>query len=102
MGKNSVIKSLGKCIGNVAMHKLLFIHTNKPESKNHLNYEIIEYSTDAFEKAQEYNWNEDDKIEIREKAVERVKNLKKHYNDVDFNDDEMENSVEEVMNEVLD
>ena len=61
MGKNKIIKSLGKVIGNVAMHKLLLIYTSKPESKSYLKSEIMEYSADAFEKAQEFNWNENDK-----------------------------------------
>jgi len=47
MGKNSAIKSISKCIGNVVLHKLLVEHTNKPESKNHLENEIIEYSANV-------------------------------------------------------
>lgn len=100
MGKNDTIKSLAKVIGNIAMHKLLLEHTNKPESKNYLRHEIIEYSEDAFEKSLEFNWNNNDKIRIREKSLERIKNLSRYYPDISFNDDEAEKAVEEVMSEL--
>ena len=32
MGKNKLIKSLGKRIGNIVIHKILMKYTNKPES----------------------------------------------------------------------
>ena len=51
MGKNRIIKSLAKCIGNVALHKILVKLTNKSESKNHLESEVLEYGFNAFEKA---------------------------------------------------
>lgn len=101
MGKNSAIKSLGRCIGNVAMHKLLLLHTNKPESKHHLSVEIIEYSADAFEKAQEFTWTEKDKENIKIKAKGRINNLRQYYPDVNFRDEEVERFIEEIMKELL-
>lgn len=101
MGKNSVIQSLGRCIGNVVMHKLLALHTNKPESKHHLNTEVIEYSADAFEKAQEFTWSEKEKKKIKIKALKRMKRLKEYYPDVMFNEEEAEKLVLETMKEML-
>jgi hypothetical protein len=101
MGKNKVIKSLGRCIGNVVMHKLLVFHTNKPESKSYLNFEVIEYGVDAFEKAQEFNWNEKDKEEILETARGRVKKLSLTYPDVLYSVEEMENILRETIEEML-
>ncbi len=100
MGKNSAIKSLGKVIGNVAMHKLLVEHTNKPESLGHLIAEINEYTANALEKSQEFNWNGSDLVEIREKAVSRVKNLSENYWDVHFNLDEVEGMVDGLIDEL--
>jgi len=100
MGKNSVIKSLARVIGNVVMHKILLEKTNKPESKSHLKYEIIEYGANAFEKAKEFNWNENDKIEIGKRAIERVKNLNKNYLDIFFSEIEAERLIDETMEEL--
>jgi len=55
MGKNSVMKSLGKCVGNVALHKILTRHTNRPESIQHLRDEIRDYGEDSAEKARCFN-----------------------------------------------
>ncbi len=101
MGKNSVIKSLGRCIGNVVLHKLLVEHTNKPESKNYLRNEIAEYGADAFEKAQKFNWNERDKEEIKNRSVERVKNLIKNYPDLSYNEKESVGLIKETMDDLF-
>ena len=100
MGKNSVIKSLARVIGNVGFHKFLFEHTNQPEAKNHLRYEIIEYSADALEKTQEFNWNDNDKIKIKEKSLERAKNISENYPDLVFNWDEIERIIEDFIEEL--
>ena len=101
MGKNKVIRSLGRCVGNVVMHKLLLLHTNKPESKSYLNFEVEEYGADAFEKAQKFNWNEKDKQEIMIKARERIKKLSQGYQDVQYSPEEMEKIIEETAKELL-
>jgi hypothetical protein len=101
MGKNKIIKSLGRCIGNVAMHKLLLLHTNKPESKSYLNFEVIEYGADAFEKAQEFNWNEKDKQEILDKSRERIKKLSHTYPDVKYSSKEMEEILKETIKDLF-
>lgn len=68
MGKKSLIKSLGKIIGNIALHKILEKHTNKPESIPHLKSEIIAYSNNASDIAKKFNWNKQDEEEIRLEA----------------------------------
>jgi len=100
MGKNSVIQSLSRCIGNVVMHKLLLAHTNKPESKPKLKHEIEEYGEDALEKAQEFNWNEYDKEEIKEKSIERVHVLAEYYPDVKFEEKELEKFLDETLEDM--
>jgi len=95
------MKSLGKCIGNVALHKILLNHTKRPESKKHITDEITDYSADAFEKAQEYSWNCEEKEEIREKAVKRIKNLMKHYPDLVYKEKEAIKFIEETMDEMM-
>lgn len=101
MGKNRVIKSLGRCIGNVALHKILVERTNKPESKNHLESEVLEYGSDVFEKAQTFNWNEDDRARVRQLAVRRIRNLIKNYPDVSFDDEAVERMINETMEDLM-
>lgn len=101
MGKNNIIKSLGRCIGNVVIHKILVIKTNKPESKNYLRNEIIEYASDAFEKAQEFNWSEKDKEKIKELSRKRISNLLKNYHDVTYNSALAEELIKETMDDLM-
>jgi len=100
MGKNSAIKSLSRVIGNVSFHKFLLEHSNKPESINHLKHEISEYSADALEKVQEFNWNDSDKIIIREKSLQRARNISKNYSDIIFNELEIESFINQTMEDV--
>ena len=101
MGKNSAIRSLSKCIGNIVMHKILAIYTNKPESKNHLETEIIEYSSNSLEKSQEYSWSEEDILIIKEKAIKRIENLSKNYPDVKYKKDDISRLLKETMEELM-
>lgn len=96
MGKNSVIKTLGKRIGNVVLHNLLIKYTNRPESINHLQNEEITYRDAAIKDAKKYNWNEEDKQAIKVQAIEFIKNKKdKKYTDIYFSTDEVDKLVEE-------
>ncbi len=101
MGKNSVIKSLGKCIGNVVLHKLLLKHTNIPESKKHLSDEIRDYGSDAREKAQEFTWADEEKMEIEDKALRRIENIIGNYPDLDYKKSEIRAILLETMQELL-
>ena len=83
MGKNAAVKTLGKIIGNIVLHKMLANYTNKPESISHLVNEEIEYRTAALIDAKKYNWNETDKQRIAIIAINFFKNKSfKKYPDV--------------------
>jgi len=85
MGKKSAINSLSKIIANVTMHKILLKYTNKPESVNHLYYEIIEYRDTAISRAEEFNWNSLDKEKIKSNALKHFKKkMTEKYKDVKF------------------
>lgn len=102
MGKNDVIKSLSKVIANIALHKLVFSHTNKPESKHFLESEIIEYRSVAQNKAMEFNWSDSDKKRIYEISLKFLKSEREtKYPDVEFSDEEAEKIMSETINDLL-
>ena len=74
MGKNRALKTLGKIIGNVILHKMLAKYTSKPESITHLMNEENEYRVTAISNAKKFNWNEKDKQEIKTIAIGFFKN----------------------------
>lgn len=94
--------SLGKCMGNIVLHKMLVRHTNKPESINHLQKEIEEYTNDVLQKAAEFNWNDYEKDEIANIALESFKKRILLYPDVVYDEREIEELVDETTNEVFD
>ena len=71
MGKNRIIKILGNIIGNLVVHKILIKYTNKPESINYLNSEIVEYRDVAFSTASEFNLNKEDIDYIKSKSFRK-------------------------------
>ncbi|MEK6882825.1 MAG: hypothetical protein AABY22_24595 [Nanoarchaeota archaeon] len=81
MGKNSSLKTLGKRIGNIVLHKMLIKYTNKPESISHLINEENEYRAAAIIDAKKFNWNEGDKQELRIIAIGFFENksIKKYF-----------------------
>ena|SRR2546430_241301 len=96
MGKNKTIKTLGKRIGNIVLHKLLVKYTNKPESRGHLQSEEGVYRDQAIKDARKYNWNEKDKQALKILAIAFVKEKKdKKYPDVIFPLSEPERLAEE-------
>ena len=101
MGKNNAIKTLGKRIGNIVLHNLLVKYTNRPESRNYLQSEVLEYSNAAIKDAKEYNWNEKDKEELNLAAVEFIKQKKdKRYPDVNFSIKEAEDLVDKKIQDL--
>ena len=85
MGKNSVIKTLGKRIGNVVLHRLLIEYTTRPESIHHLQSEEKTYRDQAVIDSREYNWNEGDKELLKEKSIEFINSIgTKKYPDLNF------------------
>lgn len=101
MGKNNSINSLSKVIGSVVIHRLLAKHTHKTESISYLKNEIKEYASNALEKSQEFNWNEEDKLKIMEESAKNVKRIKEiKYPDVSMLDSEIESEVSNFMDEL--
>lgn len=102
MGKTNVIKSLSKVIANISLHKLIVVHTNKPESKHFLESEIIEYRSVAQLKSQEFNWNNVDRERISEMSLKILKNMKeKKYPDIEFSDKEAEKVIFQTVDDLL-
>lgn len=96
MGKNRDIESLIRLITNVVVHKIMIKYTNKPESRHFLNSEIIEYSNQTENLAEQHNWNDEDKEYIKEKVLKKIKEmLAFKYQDVKFSLTEAEKMVEE-------
>ncbi len=101
MGKERSTKSLSRIIGNIAIHKALVQHTKKPESKNFLEKEIIEYRDAIIKKSVSYNWNQEDKAKIRKEALKYAKNRKENkYSDANISVDELEHEIEEITKEM--
>jgi hypothetical protein len=101
MGKNSVIKTLVKRIGNVVLHYLIAKNTKRPESIMHLKKEEITYRDAAIKESKEYNWNESDKREIKKIAINFIKN--KHaikYPDVNLSYQEAESLIEKEIKDL--
>lgn len=102
MGKNRIIKILGNVVGNIAVHKILLRHTNKPESINHLKSEIETYRDNSLEIAGEFNWNQEDKKRIKSEALKKFnKDIKKYYSDVAFPAKEPKKLIEETLGEII-
>ena len=102
MGKNRTIKILGNIIGNLVVHKILIKYTNKPESISHMTKELGVYGENAIEIAQEFNWNDKDKIKIHEEALKKFNhNLGKYYPDVIFPENEVPLAIDETIEELI-
>lgn len=98
MGKNSIVKTLGKRIGNIVLHKLLIKYTNRPESRGHLQSEEITYRDAAVKEAKKFNWNKEDKQILKIQALEFIKDKRNNkYSDVIFPLDEAEKLIQEEL-----
>ena len=85
MGKNRDRESLIRIMANTIVHEIVVKHTNKPESENFLNSEIIEYRSQAENSAEKHNWNNKDREYIRKKVLKKIKEkMEKKYGDVSF------------------
>jgi len=101
MGKNRTIKSVGKIIGNIVVHKILVNKTNRPESLHHLQSEVNTYRDNVFGIAQEYNWNDSDKQEIFNESIREFKSRIQNYPDVKYTMKEAKALIRETINEVI-
>jgi len=96
MGKNRDIESLVRLMANTVVHKIIIKHTNRPESRHFLGSEIAEYRGQTEKIAEQRNWNEEDKKQIKEKALKKIKEkMSFKYPDVSFSEKEAGALVEE-------
>ncbi len=101
MGKNRDRESLIRVLVNKVVHQILMIKTNKPESRNHLLSEIVEYRGLTSRMYNCCNWNEDDIKYIKGKVLENVrKKMKNKYDDVKFSEKEAERLLEGLLRRV--
>ena len=102
MGKNRTIKILGNIIGKIVVHRILVKYTNQPESIHHLKSEIEAYRDNSLGIAREYNWNEEDKAEIKSASLKKFKrDMGLYYQDVKFPFEDVSKLIEETINEIL-
>lgn len=101
MGKDGSIKSLSKVIANVALHRLLLKYANKPESREHLEAEVIEYRDVARDKSNEFNWNSQDKNSIKKESSIELRKRIQNYPDINFLEDELDFFLKEILKEII-
>ncbi|MEK6859508.1 MAG: hypothetical protein AABX54_01710 [Nanoarchaeota archaeon] len=102
MGKNKAIQSLGKVIGNVVVHKVVLKYGKKMESENHTSSEIVAYRNTAISIGMEFNWNDNDKIEIRKEVHDFfIKKMNEKYSHIKYPGKEAENIINETIKECL-
>ena len=95
MGKNRDRESLITLIVNTVVHEIVVKHTNKPESKNFLTSEVVEYRSKSEKVAKQHNWNDQDKKDIRSKALKKIKErLASKYPDVQFTEKEVSDALD--------
>jgi|SRR3989344_1680660 len=101
MGKNRDIKSVVVLLVNTVVHEIVAMHTNKPESKQFLKKEAIEYRGQAKEAFDLHTWNEFDKAHIKEKAIKEInKIMVSKYLDVASKEKEVEALVDEEIHKL--
>ncbi len=102
MGKSRTIRILGNIVGNIVVHKIVIKHTNKPESVSHMTKEVGVYGENASEIAQEFNWNDEDKLKIHMEALKKFNhNMEQYYSDVVFSEKEALISIDETIDEFI-
>ncbi len=103
MGKTRIIKSLGRVIGNIVIHKILVEHTNKPESIPKLKNEVGTYRENALSIATEFNWNQAEKDRIATEVLKNfTRDMKEYYPDVSYPSSQINNLIDETIKEMID
>jgi hypothetical protein len=99
MGKNRVIKIVGRLIAGMVAHRILEKYTNRKESLNHLRFEVENYRNNLFDFVNEFNWNDLDKRKVKQEASKNmVSELKKsHFVDVKFPPEEVDKLIEKII-----
>ena len=103
MGKNRVIKIIGRIVARLVAHKILEKYTNRKESLNHLRGEVDNYRNNLSKFIHEFNWNADDLLEIKEESSKgMILELKKpQFDDVKFPIEIVDPLIEETIKEIL-
>lgn len=102
MAKNRDRESLIKLIVNTIVHEIVAEHTNRPESRNFLNSEIIEYGNRALDFAKTHGWNNEDRTYIEEESMKRIKEkLSLKYSDVKYSEQEVVKKLIKFLKEIL-
>jgi len=102
MGKNSDRESLIRLLANTLVHEILAKHTNRPESRHFLSSEIAEYRGQTEKAAENYNWNDEDRNFIKEKALQKVKEkLFNKYPDVNYSEEEVMLMLDKMIKEIM-
>lgn len=102
MGKNKTIDSLSKLIANTIVHKILVSKTSKPESINHLEFEEIEYRSQAIKKSSLYNWNYEDVHLLKKEIENKIENkFKNKYTDIDVSKEKIKPLIDEEVKNLL-
>ena len=96
MGKNNVLNSLSSLLANTIVHKILIGKTSKPESTSHLEFEEIEYRSQAIKKSRLYNWNDKDVSILKGEITKKIENkFKNKYIDVKVSEDMIRRLIDE-------
>ncbi len=99
MGKNRDIEFLVRLLVNTVVHEIVIKHTHKSESKHFLDSEIIEYRGQTEKVAEQRNWNDKDKENIKEKALKKIREkLEFKYPDISFSEKEAKIFLEKEIN----
>jgi hypothetical protein len=102
MGKDRTIKSLGKVIGNVVVHKVVLKYGKKAESENHTSSEIVAYRDTAIGIGMEFNWNDNDKIDIRKEVHNFfIKKMSEKYSHIKYPIKNTEDMIDETIKECI-
>ena len=103
MGKNRDIKAIANSLAITILHELLFLHTNRPETKNHLENEFIEYRGQSIKKIENIKVSEKDKEIIKKKIIDKINNkLNKKYSDIKISQKEILEKVDESLFYIFD
>ena len=102
MGKNRDRESLIRFIVITIVHEIVLANTNRQESEHFLNSEVIEYRSQTEKSADNYNWNNEDRKYIEEKALKMIKErLAVKYSDVSYSEQELKSLLNEFIEEML-
>lgn len=105
MGKDKTIKRIANLLAQETAHKILLKYLKDPDTTNHLSGEINNYRGNQIPKlVAEYNWNSEDKEEIKKESKRMLINeLKRdHFTGISFPESEKDKVLQETIREFFD